>query len=314
MGLGMSPRAWYAAVSWHVRGLFASEGLRRIGFSARDLWQPAEVEARRGLARDLATEVPSDLVVDPATGHRVLSSTAMPNVDEVCRIGHAIVSESGRDDGESAGQKKFSRFRIAKSDQRRALLAVALDRRLLAMVSSYFGVVPVITEADFYASFAIEGPYAKSQLWHCDDDASAVLKLFVYCDGVTPSDGPFELVRPDESRYVRTSIGYRYAGRRYRVSDEVMQRYVPDERVVSLVGPRGTTFAVDTARCFHRGSRIRDNTRRRIAAMICYAPPNGHMLPRRLVTGKAPLAEFASSFPGKLEQAVLGMPIATKWL
>jgi hypothetical protein len=314
MRLGTSPRAWYGALSWHLRGVFASEGLRRIGFRVRNLWQPAEVEARRGLARDIATELPADLVVNSADGHRVLAAAAIPDVSEVCEIGYSIIRESSLEDGEAAGQKKFSRFRVAEDEQRRALLRLGLDRRLLAMVSSYFGVVPVITEADFYCSYPVEGPYTKSQLWHCDDDAGDVLKLFIYCDDVTNADGPFELVAPDDSRRVRSAIGYRYAGRRYRVSDETMQRYVPDERIVSLVGKRGTAFVVDTAHCFHRGSRIREKQRHRVAAMICYAPPNGRTLPRRLVSARAPLINFASSFSDRVEQAVLGMPIATKWL
>lgn len=314
MRLGVSPRAWYGAFSWHLRGLFATEGLRRLGFRARDLWQPAEIEARRGLARDLATELVPELTIDRDTGYRLLASCLLPSVDEVVRIGRELISESTLADGEAAGQKKFSRFRVATSQQRLALLRVGLDRRLLALACAYFGVLPVITEADYYCSFAVDGPYTKSQLWHCDDDASDVLKLFIYCDDVGDADGPFELVDPVMSRRVRDAIGYRYAGRRYRVSDEVMDREAGPHCHVPVAGPAGTAFVVDTAHCFHRGSRIRDPQHRRIAAMVCYAPPSGQMLPRRLASGKPPLASFIPELENPIEQAVLGKPIARKWL
>lgn len=314
MKLPASPRALYSAVSWHVRGLFASEGLRKITFAARDLWQPAEVETRRGIARELATELLPELTIDRDVGYLRLPASALPSLDEVCQIGQAIVSASTTSDGEIAGNKMFSRFRLAKAEQRLALLRVALDRRVLAMVASYFGILPVITEADFYCSFPVSGPWTKSQLWHCDDDAAHVLKIFVYCEDVAPENGPFELIEPITSRSVRKAVGYRYAGRRYRVPDETMEQFVPAGQETAILGPKGSAFVIDTVQCFHRGSRIRAENRRRVAGMVCFAPPNGQVLPRRLVSGSAPLAAFANELTGDLERAVLGMPVTTKWV
>ena len=48
--------------------------------------------------------------------------------------------------GERPVIKDFS-LRIRRGDR------IGLDRRLLAMVSAYLGVLPVITEADFFCSF-----------------------------------------------------------------------------------------------------------------------------------------------------------------
>ena len=314
MALPTSPSEWLGAVSWHVRGLFASEQNRNFGFRLRELWQPAEIEARRGMARDLATEVATELRVDRQAGHLVAPTVAMPSLDEVTRIGHRIVSEATLADGEANTAKKFSRYRLASFEERLALLRVGLDRRVLAMVAAYLGVIPVISEADFFCSFLVDGAFTKSQLWHCDDDAGDVFKLFVYCDDVTPADGPFELIEPPTSTRVRKEIGYRYAGRRYRVSDAVMERHVPTSEIKQIMGPRGTAFVVDTVRCFHRGSRIVEEGHRRVAAMVCYTPPNGRTVPRRLAKAKAPLADFEPSFSGELERAVLGMSVAKKWI
>jgi hypothetical protein len=314
MALPTSAKAWFDAVSWHLRGVFATEANRRIQFTARGLWQPAEVEARRGVARDLATELQTELAVDRKRGHRVLATSALPPLDDICAIGSTIVKGATTAQGEAPGQKPFFRFRLANRDERLALLRVGLDRRVIAMAAAHLGVLPVITEADFYCSFPVDGPFTKSQLWHCDDDASDVFKLFVYCDSVAPDDGPLQLIEAELSHRVRHAIGYRYGGRRYRVSDQDMERHVSEQQITTVLGARGTPFVVDTVRCFHRGSRITQPDRRRVVSTITFCPPSGATLPRRLATHKAPLAEFAASFTGELERAVLGMPLARRWI
>lgn len=314
MALPTSPRGWLDAVSWHLRGVFATEANRRIQFRARELWQPAEIEARRGLARDLATELQPELAVDIRRGYLMLPPAAIPSVDAVCDIGRTIIRDATVAEGVAPGQKPFFRFRLANHDERLSLLRIALDRRVLAMAASYLGVLPVITEADYFCSFPAGPPFTKSQLWHCDDDASDVFKLFVYCDTVEPEDGPFELIESSISHRARAAVGYRYGGRRYRVSDETMQRHVSPQQITTIVAPRGTAFVVDTVRCFHRGSRILDKQRRRVVATICYCPPSGATLPRRLAEKRAPMAEFASAFAGELERAALGLPLARRWL
>jgi hypothetical protein len=308
-----SSRALFDAVSWHVRGVFATEGNRRFGYRMRDLWQPAEVEARRGLARDLSADVGPELRLQRDAGCLVFDAQAIPSTDDVCAIGRRILQ--GRDqDGELAAGKKFSRFRIANRDERIALLKIALDRRMLAMAAAYLGVFPVIVEADYYCSFPVDGPFTKSQLWHCDDDAGDVIKFFVYCEDVEEADGPLEFVEPGASRRVRDAIGYRYAGRRYRVQDDVMARHLAPGEQHTVLGRRGTSFIVDTGRCFHRGSRIREPDRRRIIGTFCYCPPSSTILPRRLAAADAPLVQFATELSSPLERAALGLPIASKWL
>ena len=67
---------------------------------------------------------------------------------------------------------------------------------------------------------------------------------------------------------MRSAVGYRYAGRRYRVADDVMASQVSSDQTTQIRGPRGTAFVVDTVQSFHRGSRIVDKDRRRVVAMI----------------------------------------------
>jgi hypothetical protein len=266
------------------------------------------------MGRDLAAELPAELRVDRQRGHLHLPPSSIPALDEVCAIGRSVIRSASLADGEANAQKKFSRIRIADHAERLALLRVALDPRVLGMAADYLGVLPVLTEADYFCSFPVEGAFTKSQLWHCDCDAGDVFKLFIYCNDVTEDDGPFELIDADISGRARDAIGYRYAGRRYRVSDEVMASHVPASQVQTFLGPAGSAFVVDTTRCFHRGSRIVDKQRRRVMASVCYCPPTAHTVPRRLTWGRTPLVDFAADFTAPHERAALGVPLAKKWI
>jgi hypothetical protein len=248
-------------------------------------------------------------------GYLRLPSGSMPDLSHVLEIGHARAAHAAAQvSGATPGGKTFTRYRFTQTDEVLALLKVALDRRLLAMASSYFGVFPVISEADFFCAFPVEGPFKKSQLWHCDHDGEHVLKIFIYCEDVNLRDGPFELVPAPKSAHVRERVDYRYAGRRYRVADDVMAQYAGADEIVSMVGPAGTSFVADTVLCFHRGSRIREPGHRRIAAMVCYVPPSGSKLPLRLASGNAPMINYTEHFSDPVDLAALGVPLTSKWL
>lgn len=316
--LGMrlaDPKLIFEAVSWQVRGLLATERKRRVGYMLRDLFQPAEVEARRGLGRDIATELLPELAMQSDPGHMRLPAAAIPDLSTVCAIGHKHAeAAAGELAGATPDAKTFSRYRFTTEDERVALLRVGLDRRLIAMISAYLGVLPVISEADFYCSFPISGPFKKSQLWHCDHDGEHVTKVFIYCEDVGADDGPFELVSSGHSRRARDELGYRYAGRRYRVADTIMDQRVAPSEQITVQGPAGTAFVTDTTLCFHRGSRIRANGHRRVAAIITYVAPSGSKLPLRLRTRSAPLIGFAEHFSSEIDRAVLGVPMSSSWI
>jgi hypothetical protein len=86
-----------------------------------------------------------------------------------------------------------------------------------------------------------------------------------------------------------------------------MDRIVPKAEQRSLLGPAGTALAVDTASCFHYGSRITKPDHRRIAAVFVYCPPSSNILPRRLAAGSAPLAHLVDRAKTPLARAVLGV-------
>ena len=310
MTLKSNMRRWIDDVSWQVRGAFATEANRRVGFWARSLCQPAEVLARKRWAKELESELAPALRVPDADGHMRLPASGIPSVREICDAGRSIAQATLHSSMKAPAGKSFHRNRLAEGENLAALLRVALDRRMIAMAATYLGVVPVLADVDFFMSLSSAKPWSKSQLWHCDDDAPRQLKVFVYCDDVDEENGPFEMISAADSHRVRTAIKYRYAGRRYRVSDELMDEHLPRKNQLSIRGPRESSFVVDTARCFHKGSRIVEPGRWRMVAVMLYCTPNGAKLPLRLASRPGPFATLANEHTGDLERAVLGRPIA----
>jgi hypothetical protein len=88
-----------------------------------------------------------------------------------------------------------------------------------------------------------------------------------------------------------------------------MTALVPAAGQHAILGPTATSLLLDTSRCFHRGSRIRDSERRRCVAIIQYAPPSSTHLPLRLRDGSR-YRNLATTSMTPLARAVLGEPVA----
>jgi hypothetical protein len=294
-------------VRWRVRGLVETDRVRRVKFGLRELWQRGEIAARREWAHELAAEEPMPL--DRAVGYRVKPFEV--DLSGVVRLGARLAA-----DLQSASQAHGKSFHVNKllPDEPTAvatMLALATHEPLLRLVSTYLGVVPVLGDLDFFATLPTpEGtPYTSSQLYHCDEESLTQLKLFVYCGDVAPQDGPLEVVGAQQSQMVRDRLHYRFGGRAYRVGDTAMTELVPASDQHAIVGPAATSLLLDTSRCFHRGSRIRDGERRRCVAVIQFAPPSSTHLPRRLHDGTR-YKHLVTPAMTPLARAVLGEPIA----
>jgi hypothetical protein len=153
-----------------------------------------------------------------------------------------------------------------------SFMRLALDDEVLAAVSAYLGVVPVLNTVDVWHSRPVGGEARSSQLFHLDGADVSQVKLFVHCTDVTEASGPLTVLDAASSRRLAKKLGYRIGDSR-----------VPDERIaemlgkaaepVSLTGPRGTAQFVDTSRCFHFGSRIQSESPPRTVAVFQYLTP-----------------------------------------
>ncbi|MEM7425383.1 MAG: hypothetical protein AAF441_04770 [Pseudomonadota bacterium] len=140
------------------------------------------------------------------------------------------------------------------------VLEFALGDELVALTSSYFDEVPVISRVDLWWSPPNKSK-AESQLYHFDGEDKSQLKVILLVNDVDADTGPFTFVDAVGSGKVGAS-------RRHsaRLDDDAVESIAGESAVTSLMGPAGTVGVVDTSRCLHYGSR--GNSKERLLMMI----------------------------------------------
>ena len=259
---------------------------------------------RRAAARAIAGEAP--FTIDAYRGFMVLPPHALPEAREVVALTGDL--SHGVDLGRSDLSKKARTGLMAPLIDSATLtlqspfLRLALRRDVIATVSAYLGIMPVIAHLNVYYSAAGSGDARLSQLFHCDADGTSQIKIFVLCSDVTPSDGPLTLVDARTSGRVRRRLGYRYGA---KLNDARLAGMIQLSDHHPVLGPAGTVCVVDTTRCFHFGSRVEPGADPRIVVMIQYLVPASFMLPRDHRVG-SPFRHLATPAMSNPERLVLG--------
>jgi hypothetical protein len=181
----------------------------------------------------------------------------------------------------------------------------ALRPDVLAAVSSYLGVVPILNGMNVYRSApGTRDRYISSQLFHCDGDDTRQIKVFILCGDVGEDNGPLMILDAARSKMLRDRVGYEY---RNRVEDDEAKRVMGDDlELTAVVGAAGTSCFVDTSRCFHYGSRVDSDADARLVVIVQYVTPYSFMLPREY-RSRAPYRHLADGSTGTLERHVLGV-------
>ncbi len=198
-------------------------------------------------------------------------------------------------------RKKFLQNLIESStlDIDSPLIRLALRPDLLATVSTYLGVPPLLTAISVFLSESSVPKLRSSQLFHCDGDDVRQVKVFVHCSDVGEASGPLTLVDAATSRRVMSATKYQF---RQRLGDEQLHGVVDASCEIPVLGPAGTIVCVDTSRCFHYGSRVAADAPPRLVVMIQYQTPYSFMLPERSL----PFRHLANAGLSDLQQVVLG--------
>src|SRR3990167_2873728 len=136
------------------------------------------------------------------------------------------------------------------------IMKFALDPTILASVAQYLGELPILSAVKLLHSAPIQGPLSGSQLYHCDHDDEFQVKVFLHISDVDQQSGPLTVLPARASLDMRERLGYVYGGEQGHISDEKLDQEFVKKNQVELLGPAGTLALVDTAQCFHFGSRV----------------------------------------------------------
>lgn len=230
----------------------------------------------------MLSHLPTTALTIPCdAGYLVLPPGTFPEVSEIVDEARAALSRS--DEARPPEGKNRKRFLVNVLDARRlshesAIVRLALRTDVLAAVSRYLGVVPLLTAVSVFHSDTVDAAPTSSQLHHCDGDDTTQIKIFVHCTDVDDRSGPLTVVEAARSREIRRRTRYQF---RQRLTDAQVEEAWGPGADKAITGPAGTVAFVDTSRCFHYGSRVAPDAAPRLVTMIQYQTPYSFMLPRR---------------------------------
>jgi hypothetical protein len=276
---------------------------RRELVAARKEKRRARDEARLRLGEALATG--ARLSIPPERGYLLIPPGGLEPAAAVIEATNATIDGIGHDTLMGGPTKGGFVARGFLPPDALTLgspyLRLALDEDVVTAVTTYLGVVPVLTEIDaWYSAYGPKTPKS-SQLWHLDPADTKQVKVWVHCSDVGPESGPLTIVDAAASDELAERVDYRFDKEHYRLADDE----VPGERIVPLAGPKGTVAFVDTSACFHFGSRVEQGAPPRRMILIQYLTPYAF----EFVADhreEAPLRHLAREGSSELERLVLG--------
>jgi ectoine hydroxylase-related dioxygenase (phytanoyl-CoA dioxygenase family) len=137
---------------------------------------------------------------------------------------------------------------------------LTFDDELIKIATSFFGCLPVITNAQLRKSKATSlsenqlPGNGQTTLFHCDKDSPRFLKFFFYLTDVNYENGPFTYVHQS---HIQKFEGWKL---RYRWSeDDIRNIYGPD-RIIRIGGKVGDLVMANT-NGFHKGSKVLEGDR-----------------------------------------------------
>jgi hypothetical protein len=259
---------------------------------------------RRAAARELAAD--PRFRIDRERGFRVFPPGTFPEAQDILALTEGLDRHVDLD-RPGLSKKARSGFMVplldlSTIDLGSPYLRLALRPDIVAAVSDYLGYVPVVAHLQVYYSSAGPDEARSSQLFHCDADATAQVKIFVLCSEVTPASGPLTLLDARTSRMIRQRLDYHFGG---KIKDKRLSSLITPADHHPIVGPPGTVCLVDTTQCFHFGSRVEHGVAPRLITMIQYLTPSSFMLPRDHRAG-SPFRHLATPDMSRVDRLVLG--------
>jgi hypothetical protein len=245
---------------------------QRAAYVKRRRAAQRERDARRlADAADLAGRAP--MRIEPDAGFARADPGSLPGVDDVIASANDLMDRLGHDKLEDMRKKPMSKGFLPASDLAldSPYLRFALSDDVLAVVTDYLGLVPVLTYVDVWYSAHVEKDPFSSQLWHLDHADVTQVKVFLHCDDVGLPSGPLTVLDAASSRRLAKLVRYRFT--EARVQDDAVTGAVGDDAATPLTGPKGTAAFVDTSRCFHQGSRVDAGAPPRKLVLFQYLTP-----------------------------------------
>jgi hypothetical protein len=256
------------SLKWLAFARLGDERRREVAWKILSHLRRAEMRVRReevDLLPAAGTRITEDLGFVTCPGN-VLSEAVSGVVKEANElVGDVLPRDPVSDRSADASLTELS--------PESSMVQFALDDKVLAIVSDYLGIVPILAGIRLMLSdYADQAPSA-SRLFHCDYEDWRQVKVFVAASNVQPENGPLTALTADASRRVKSKLNYRYGGKSFRVPDQRVFPLVTDDEVRVFTGDEGFVTFLDTSTCLHFGSRVHKDADTRLLVQFQYLTP-----------------------------------------
>jgi hypothetical protein len=277
------------------------EGGRNLYAAGRRLLEWSTYSTRRRAAREHASLAAFE--IPRSAGFLMFPPGRFPEASEVVAEAQRLELESGDIISRSANKPfMIPILQSAKLSKTSPFLRFATRPDVVASIAGYLGFVPVLTSIEVYYSTFREGTLASSQLFHCDQDDTSQIKVYVLCSNVESDSGAMLMLGAETSKTVRRALRYEF---RNRATDEEVYNIVGDRDRHLMIGPPGTVAFVDTSHCFHYGSRVTPGAPSRLVTVFQYLSPFSFRVSRDRKRA-APFHHAAHKKSTPLQRLVLG--------
>jgi Phytanoyl-CoA dioxygenase (PhyH) len=162
------------------------------------------------------------------------------------------------------------------------LLKLALDPKLLDIVSSYLGMWPRLHAIYVWLNFPTPDEARESQLWHRDSEDIRMVKAFIYLVDVDETTGPFSYI-PRTQAFGELSSRVPVAADMARITDVEMESVLPRRHWLACTGPAGTMILADPIG-YHRGGKPTKGDR----ILVSFSYTSGTPMSRRKLQVQIP--------------------------
>lgn len=280
--------------------LYLLKGIRRFGARRtvksrqRVAWLLRALQWRKyKTRRDLVKALPlaNDILIPEDTGYAKLTALEPGFLHSVVESANSHWASFDLEEAlkERGGRPFVAQGLGGRLERNDPILKLALHASVVAAVSRYIGMVPVIENITIWYSPNDRALENSSQYYHLDGQDIRTVQLFVLLDRVTDENGPLLVIRADESDALAEWVQYRKTPSTKRLEDAVVEAAASE--VVRFTGDTGDVLIADTDRCFHLGSREGKAPRR--VLVIQYYSPFAFVLPHRWDRA-LPLAHLAA--------------------
>jgi hypothetical protein len=183
--------------------------------------------------------------------------------DLVLGVSRSSEVQSAIKERRSAYNKKDFLIHLVPPDAKHGpdspLLRLALDKKLLEIVSLYMGMWPSLQSMSAWLNLPTSDQAKHSQLWHRDPEDIKLLKVFIYLDDVDADCGPFSYIPKTQPFGSKSAFVPKHVDPK-RITDEEMRAVIPVHDWLACTGPAGTMILADTVG-FHRGGKPTNGNR-----------------------------------------------------